>query len=102
MRKYIIPTFLLILVFLLALFAGNSAIRTSDILAVLTGGGTESQRMIVFQIRLPRIAAAASAGAGLSVSGYLLQGSLDNRIASPGILGINIGSGEQSDMSLFI
>ena len=93
MRKYIIPTFLLILVFLLALFAGNSAIRTSDILAVLTGGGTESQRMIVFQIRLPRIAAAASAGAGLSVSGYLLQGSLDNRIASPGILGINNGAG---------
>ena len=93
MRKYIIPTFLLILVFLLALFAGNSAIRISDILAVLTGGGTESQRMIVFQIRLPRIAAAASAGAGLSVSGYLLQGSLDNRIASPGILGINNGAG---------
>ena len=28
MRKYIIPTFLLILVFLLALFAGNSAIWT--------------------------------------------------------------------------
>jgi iron complex transport system permease protein len=32
-------------------------------------------------------------GAALSVAGYLLQGSLDNRIVSPGILGINNGAG---------
>lgn len=93
MRKYIIPALLLALSISISLLAGNSAVGTGDILAVLAGGGTDSQRMILFQVRLPRIAAAVFSGAGLSVSGFLLQGSLDNRIASPGILGINNGAG---------
>lgn len=93
MRKYIIPVIILIAVSVFALFAGNGAISTADILSVLTGSGTAAQRIILFQLRLPRMAAAMACGAALSVSGYLLQGSLDNRIVSPGILGINNGAG---------
>ncbi len=83
----------LLLVVIFALLAGNGAISTAKIFEVLSGGGTESERIIIYQVRIPRIIAATAAGAALSVSGYLLQGALDNRIASPGILGINNGAG---------
>ena len=93
MRKYVIATFILILVIVFALFSGNSAIGTGNIIEVLFGGGTDSQRLIVFDIRIPRIAAALFSGAALSVSGYILQNNLNNTIASPGLLGINNGAG---------
>ncbi len=93
MRKYVIATLILILVIVFALFSGNSAIGTGNIIEVLFGGGTESQRLIVFDIRIPRIASALFSGAALSVSGYILQNNLNNTIASPGLLGINNGAG---------
>ncbi|MCR5725937.1 MAG: iron ABC transporter permease [Lachnospiraceae bacterium] len=93
MRKYVIATLILILVIVFALFSGNSAIGTGNIIEVLFGGGTDSQRLIVFDIRIPRIVAALFSGAALSVSGYILQNNLNNTIASPGLLGINNGAG---------
>ncbi len=93
MRKNIIAVLILFSVILFALFSGNSAIGTGDIIKVLFGGGAESQRIIVFDIRLPRITAALFSGAALSVSGYILQNNLNNTIASPGLLGINNGAG---------
>lgn len=93
MKKLILPTIILISIIIFAIFIGNGAISSKDILSALTGGGTQAQRLILFKVRLPRIAAAISCGAALSVSGFLLQGSLDNRIVSPGILGINNGAG---------
>ena len=93
MRKKIAVVLILFLVILFALFSGNSAIGTGDIIKVIFGGGTESQRLIVFDIRLPRIIAALFSGAALSVSGFILQNNLNNTIASPGLLGINNGAG---------
>ena len=93
MRKYVIATLILILVIVFALFSGNSAIGTGNIIEVLFGGGTDSQRLIVFDIRIPRIVAALFSGAALSVSGFILQNNLNNTIASPGLLGINNGAG---------
>ena len=93
MRKYVIVTISLILIVLFALFSGNGAIGTGDIIKVIFGDGTESQRLIVFDIRIPRIVAALFSGAALSVSGFILQNNLNNTIASPGLLGINNGAG---------
>ena len=76
-----------------ALFAGNSAISTKEIIQVLIGKGTSVQQTILFRVRIPRIVAAAFTGAALSVSGFLLQNSLNNVLASPGILGIHNGAG---------
>ena len=76
-----------------ALFVGNSAIGTGDIWEVFWGRGTDAQKLIVFDIRIPRILAALFAGAALSVSGFILQNNLNNTIASPGLLGINNGAG---------
>lgn len=48
---------------------------------------------IFYYVRLPRTVACILAGAGLAVSGAVLQNVLDNRLASPGILGVNAGAG---------
>lgn len=49
--------------------------------------------LALFDFRLPRIALSLLVGAGLAVSGCLLQGVVRNPIADPGILGINAGAG---------
>ena len=93
MRRYVTAGIVLILAAAAALLCGNSAIGAGDVLRTLAGNGTRAQQVIVFQVRLPRIAAALLSGAALSVSGYLLQNNLNNAVASPGLLGINNGAG---------
>jgi iron complex transport system permease protein len=64
-----------------------------DAMKTLFGFGNEQQELILFQFRLPRIVMAILIGAGLAVSGALLQGTTRNAIAEPGVLGINAGAG---------
>ncbi len=49
--------------------------------------------VILSAIRLPRLLAGIVAGAGLALSGSLLQRVTDNPLAAPGVLGINAGAG---------
>lgn len=68
-----------------------------DILAlvrdVMGGSGLpESDRVILFSIRLPRIIFAGMVGASLSVAGTVFQALLRNPLADPYILGISGGS----------
>jgi iron complex transport system permease protein len=51
----------------------------------------ESARIILFDIRLPRILLAMIVGAGLSTAGAVLQALLRNPLAEPYILGISSG-----------
>ena len=55
--------------------------------------GFETQSVILYSLRLPRIAAGIVAGAGLGVSGVLLQCVTGNKMASPGLIGVNSGAG---------
>ena len=92
-RAYMVSCLILLVTAAISLLAGNGSVSSSEVFDCLLGGGTALQKVIVFQIRIPRIIAAAASGAALSVSGYLLQKNLDNTLASPGILGINNGAG---------
>jgi len=47
---------------------------------------------MIWKLRIPRILAAFVGGAGLSLSGVLLQSLFRNQLASPGILGITTGA----------
>ena len=51
------------------------------------------QSVIIYSLRLPRIIAGIVAGAGLGVSGVLLQCVTGNKMASPGLIGVNSGAG---------
>ncbi|MBQ8415927.1 MAG: iron ABC transporter permease [Clostridia bacterium] len=55
--------------------------------------GAETDSLILYSVRLPRILAGVLAGVGLSVSGVLLQGVTDNALASPNVIGVNAGAG---------
>ena len=57
------------------------------------GQGDKVSRSILLYARLPRTLASLAAGAGLAVSGAVLQNVLANRLASPGIIGVNAGAG---------
>ena len=57
--------------------------------AALLIGAAETSSVIVTEIRAPRIALTLIVGAGLGISGALLQGTLRNPLADPGIIGVS-------------
>lgn len=87
--------------FLLAffsLFAGTKGLSFKNGLNVffkiLSGDEiAASAKIILLKIRLPRTIGAIFCGAALSVAGLILQTSLNNTLASPGIIGVNAGAG---------
>lgn len=52
----------------------------------------QSDETIIFQIRLPRVLAAALVGAALSVAGVLFQGLFRNPLADPYVIGTSGGA----------
>ena len=52
----------------------------------------QSDQTIIFQIRLPRVLAAALVGAALSVAGVLFQGLFRNPLADPYVIGTSGGA----------
>ena len=71
------------------LFVGSSDMSFRDALEALMGGGSSAQTRILWKIRVPRVLAAIIAGAGLSVSGLIMQTTLNNAMASPSTLGVS-------------
>jgi iron complex transport system permease protein len=57
------------------------------VMQALFGGGSEEQRIIVQEIRLPRAILGLAIGAILGLSGAALQGLLRNPLASPSLFG---------------
>ena len=78
------------LAILYGIASGAASIPVADVIRSLIGAGS-SQRfdLIVWQIRLPQVLAAVVAGAGLSVSGAVMQSILRNPLGSPFTLGIS-------------
>jgi len=68
---------------------GFGPVRLSPITVVqsLFGGGSEEQRIIVQEIRLPRALLGLAIGAILGLSGAALQGLLRNPLAAPSLFG---------------
>ena len=71
--------------------SGTSLARLWE--ALLSGPGESAASRILWYVRLPRTAATLLAGAGLAVSGAVIQKVLSNNLASPGIIGVNAGAG---------
>lgn len=90
---YLVLAVLLCLLLILNVNAGSVALTPGEVLSLLTQrGGQSTQAQILWQIRLPRILAAALLGGALSVSGFLLQTFFANPIAGPFVLGISSGA----------
>jgi len=62
-----------------------------DVAALLTGGGSDVERNIFFDLRLPRGLTAAMVGGALGICGATYQALLRNPLAEPYLLGVSGG-----------
>ena len=77
----------------LGLVLGSTTFSFSQFDSALFGGVGTPEGNILWYVRFPRTAACLLCGAALAVSGAVIQGVLNNRLASPGIIGVNAGAG---------
>ncbi|WP_307873037.1 iron ABC transporter permease [Paractinoplanes ovalisporus] len=77
---------------LTGLLAGSLWLRTGD-LALWIQGTAPDLIAAALDDRAPRVAAAVVAGAALALAGTVVQGTVRNPLAEPGVLGITAGSG---------
>ncbi|WP_404333131.1 FecCD family ABC transporter permease [Mesobacillus maritimus] len=84
---------LIVVMFFVSLSTGVIKIAPSEVIKTFLNQGTARQELVLFDFRLPGIVLALLIGAGLAVSGVILQGITQNELADPGILGINTGAG---------
>jgi iron complex transport system permease protein len=82
------------------LFAGSSGMTVRECFAAFAKKGTAAQNRIIWNIRVPRVLAAIIAGAGLSVSGLVMQTCLSNSMASPSTLGVSNAAVFGANLSL--
>lgn len=90
-RLLIAGGILLALTALVCVFIGPGGLTPARVADLIGGGGDEITRTILFRLRLPRLALAASVGAGLAASGVIFQALLRNPLAEPYILGVSNG-----------
>lgn len=84
------------------LFAGSSNMTISQGISALLGKGTPAQNRIIWNIRLPRVLAAIVAGAGLALSGLIMQTTLNNAMASPSTLGVSNAAVFGANLSIIV
>ncbi|WP_218406609.1 FecCD family ABC transporter permease [Corynebacterium sp. TAE3-ERU16] len=90
------PLLLLLLVAvagILGITVGQTPMTLGDAIGGLFGTADGPTTLIVRELRVPRIAAAAVIGTALGLSGALLQSISRNPLASPDVLGITTGAG---------
>jgi len=93
---------LIIGMFFVSLSTGVIQISPRDVIQTILGNGTAQQELVLFEFRLPGIILALLIGAGLAISGVILQGITHNELADPGILGINTGAGFAVVLFIFL
>ncbi|MBB2201545.1 iron ABC transporter permease [Gluconacetobacter tumulisoli] len=81
-----------VLLFVLSLAWGESAIAFGPACADLLAGRHSAGAVILGQLRLPRAILAVTVGGALGLSGAALQGYLRNPLADPGVLGVSGGA----------
>ena len=84
----------LLVVGMAALFVGSAGLSPSAVARVLAGRaeGTSVESIVTLGLRLPRVLAAALAGAALAVAGVGFQALTRNPLAEPSVLGVSSGA----------
>lgn len=82
------------ILFLSNIFFGSVSIPIQETWNILMGKADADSpwRYIIIESRLPQALTALLAGAGLAISGLMLQTAFDNPLAGPSILGITSGA----------
>jgi len=80
---------------------GSTPIGFSRLLSALIGQSSIGDRVVIWEIRLPRALAAYVVGAALGASGAALQGLLRNPLAEPGVLGVTATASLSATFALY-
>lgn len=88
----------LVVVAFISVATGASEASALGLIRDWFGGGQDAalsarDRLIIYDIRMPRVALGMLVGAALAVSGALMQGLFRNPLADPGIIGVSAGAG---------
>lgn len=83
---------LLVVAALVAVLAGSLWLRTGDIVLWVQGAAPDLIGQALDD-RVPRVTAAVLAGAALGLAGCVVQSTVRNPLAEPGVLGITAGAG---------
>ena len=87
----------------LSLWAGSYETPVGELLKGIFGQASDEKiNIVVRNVRLPRICTAAAAGAGLGVTGCILQAILNNPLASASTLGVSQGAGFGAAFAIII
>lgn len=83
-----------VFVILICLCIGRYKISVNDVVAALLGNEVSNGTAwnVLFHIRIPRICVAYVIGVALAVSGAVYQTLFNNRLVSPGVLGVEAGA----------
>ncbi|WP_412839391.1 FecCD family ABC transporter permease [Bacillus paranthracis] len=90
--KLILSIIAFFLIFMVAMVLGAADTSIKDVWSALTSSAKGDKISIIREIRLPREVAAIFVGAGLAVSGAIMQGLTRNPLADPGLLGLSGGA----------
>jgi iron complex transport system permease protein len=75
-----------------SLGVGDFRLSPARVVEILLGGGDRRDRLVIWQIRLPRTLLAIVVGAALALSGAIVQTTARNGLASPDLLGVTAGA----------
>jgi len=75
-----------------SLMAGSAGLTIGEVIAAVFGMGEGNAATIVWNVRMPRIAAAVAVGMALAMSGCIMQNVLRNPLASASTLGVSQGA----------
>jgi iron complex transport system permease protein len=87
---------------LIAVSSGSSGITVGDVLQALAWKGTNQARIILWNIRMPRVLTAIFAGIGLAAAGCAMQSILKNPLASASTLGISQGAAFGASFAIIV
>lgn len=87
---------------LVAIAVGSAGYSIAEILRALFRDEKSTIKVIVLNLRLPRLILALLIGASLSASGALLQSVMRNPLADPGTIGVSAGAGTAATTILLL
>lgn len=94
-RKWLVLLVMVILAViasLASLMAGSAGLTLKEVVLAVFGNGTRQTSTIVWNVRMPRIAAALVVGMALAMCGCIMQNVLRNPLASASTLGVSQGA----------
>lgn len=107
--KLVVLGWIFIILFVVSFSIGRFYVPVKEVIHILidqitpiTERWSEQMEIVVVNVRLPRIVAAALVGMALSAAGVVYQGLFKNPMVSPDILGASAGAGFGAALGIFL